>query len=173
MQTTDSSRQLRHFIERLERLQQDCDEIKADMREVFAEAKAAGFIPKIMRQVLRLRRMDPAEMSEEEMLLHTYMGAMGMQVTQAKDEARDAGQPDIEDAIDAAGGLSAVVDQAEGARDIQQEVLDVTQGSMTEPAEKPRLTPEHQALVDSMPEPPPWLKEAEDPTPTADTSSGP
>ncbi len=69
---------LRVFIERVERLEDERAGIGADIREVYGEAKSAGFDTKIMRQIVRLRRMDTAERQEEEALLETYQRALGM-----------------------------------------------------------------------------------------------
>jgi uncharacterized protein (UPF0335 family) len=80
---------LRSFIQRIERLEEEKKTISEDIREVFAEAKSNGFDPKIMRQVLKLRRMETADRQEQEALLETYLAALGML------EAVDA--PDDED----------------------------------------------------------------------------
>jgi uncharacterized protein (UPF0335 family) len=69
---------LRSFIQRIERLEEEKKTISDDIREVFAEAKSNGFDPKIMRQVLRLRRMEVADRQEQEALLETYLAALGM-----------------------------------------------------------------------------------------------
>jgi uncharacterized protein (UPF0335 family) len=73
-----SSNHLRQFIERIERLEEDKSAISEDIREVYAEAKANGFDTKIMRQVIKLRKMDSAERSESEVLLSLYLSALGM-----------------------------------------------------------------------------------------------
>ena len=70
--------QLRAYIERIERLEEEKAALAADVREVFAEAKANGFDVKIMRQVLRLRKMDGDDRAEEEALLDIYKRAIGM-----------------------------------------------------------------------------------------------
>lgn len=70
--------QLRSLIERIERLQEDRAAVNADIREVYAEGKAAGFDVKIMRQVVRLRRMEKADRDEQETLLELYRRAIGM-----------------------------------------------------------------------------------------------
>jgi len=70
---------LRQFIERVERLEQERQELGADIREVYAEAKAVGFDPKIMRQLVRLRKLDQVEYQEQEALLDTYKHALGME----------------------------------------------------------------------------------------------
>ncbi len=70
--------QLRAYIERIERLEEEKAALAADVREVFAEAKGDGFDVKIMRQVLRLRKMDGDDRAEEEALLDIYKRAIGM-----------------------------------------------------------------------------------------------
>jgi len=69
---------LRSFIERIERLEEEKAALSADSREVFAEAKANGFDTKIMRQVLRLRKLDRDDLQEQEHLLDLYKRALGM-----------------------------------------------------------------------------------------------
>jgi uncharacterized protein (UPF0335 family) len=69
---------LRSFIERIERLEEEKATLAADIREVYAEAKGTGFDPKIMRQVVRLRKMEPADRQEQEHVLDTYLAALGM-----------------------------------------------------------------------------------------------
>ena len=70
--------QLRAYIERIERLEEEKAALAADVREVFAEAKGNGFDVKIMRQVLRLRKMDGDDRAEEGALLDIYKRAIGM-----------------------------------------------------------------------------------------------
>ena len=70
--------QLRSYIERIERLEEEKAALAADIKEVFAEAKANGFDVKIMRQVLRLRKMDKDDRDEVETLLELYKRALGM-----------------------------------------------------------------------------------------------
>ncbi|MBF0283159.1 MAG: DUF2312 domain-containing protein [Magnetococcales bacterium] len=72
--------QLRQFIEKVERLEEEKLEIATLIRDVFAEAKAAGFDPKVMRIVIRQRKMDQREVDEEETLVHLYKRALGMLV---------------------------------------------------------------------------------------------
>lgn len=73
-----SKGQLKSFIERIERLEEEKAAIAGDIREVYAEAKANGYDSKIMRQVIRIRKMDGHERAEQEALLDTYMAALGM-----------------------------------------------------------------------------------------------
>ena len=70
--------QLRSFVERIERLEEEKKGIADDIRDVFAEAKGNGYDTKVMRQVIRLRKKDAAERQEEEALLDLYTHALGM-----------------------------------------------------------------------------------------------
>ncbi|MCF1504060.1 DUF2312 domain-containing protein [Afifella sp. H1R] len=70
--------QLRAFIERIERLEEEKKTLSEDIREVYAEAKSNGFDTKVMRQVVRLRKQDVAERQEQEAILDLYMHALGM-----------------------------------------------------------------------------------------------
>ena len=69
--------QLKSFVLRIERLEEEKAALGADIREVYAELKATGFDPKIVRQVVRARKMDRAERQEQEALFETYMAALG------------------------------------------------------------------------------------------------
>ena len=69
---------LRSFIERIERLEEEKRTLAADIKEVFAEAKGTGFDIKIMRQLIRIRRMDKDDLDEQETLLDIYKRALGM-----------------------------------------------------------------------------------------------
>ena len=70
--------QLRTFIERIERLEEEKANLLADIKEVYAEAKAVGFDPKIMRKVVSLRKIDVEKRQEEDFVLDTYLNALGM-----------------------------------------------------------------------------------------------
>lgn len=69
---------LKSLIERIEKLEEDKKEISTDIREVFAEAKSAGFDVKIMRAILKLRKMDATARDEQEILIDTYRKALDM-----------------------------------------------------------------------------------------------
>ena len=73
-----AAEQLTRFIERIERLEEEKRALMADMKDVYAEAKATGLEPKIMRQVVRLRAMDRDLLSEQDALLDTYRDALGL-----------------------------------------------------------------------------------------------
>jgi uncharacterized protein (UPF0335 family) len=70
--------QLRAFVERIERLEEEKAALAGDIREVYAEAKAMGFDAKTLRTVVRLRKQDLQERQEQEALLATYLVALGM-----------------------------------------------------------------------------------------------
>ena len=69
---------LRSFIERIERLEEERRALSGDIKEVYAEAKGSGFDTKIMRQIVRLRRLDKDDLDEQETLLDIYKRALGM-----------------------------------------------------------------------------------------------
>ena len=69
---------LRSFMERIERLEEERRALSGDIKEVYAEAKGTGFEPKIMRQIIKIRKMDKDEVDEEESLLDLYKRALGM-----------------------------------------------------------------------------------------------
>lgn len=81
---------LRSFIERVERLEEDRANLNADIREVYAEAKSAGFDVKTMRAIVRLRKMDPSERQEQQHLLGVYSHAVGLSGTPLGDYAAGA-----------------------------------------------------------------------------------
>jgi uncharacterized protein (UPF0335 family) len=70
--------QLRAFIERIERLEEEKKDVQDQIKEVFSEAKGVGFDARIMRQLVRLRRLRDADRSEQEELLEIYKAAIGM-----------------------------------------------------------------------------------------------
>jgi uncharacterized protein (UPF0335 family) len=70
--------QLKSFIERIERLEEEKRALGEDITEVYAEAKGTGFEPKIMRQILKIRKMDKDALDEQESLLDIYQRALGM-----------------------------------------------------------------------------------------------
>lgn len=70
--------QLRSIVARIERLEEEKAALAADIREVYAEAKGNGFDVKTLRTVVRLRKIDEADRQEQNMLLDTYMHALGM-----------------------------------------------------------------------------------------------
>ena len=69
---------LRSIIERIERLEEERKSLADDIKDIFAEAKSAGFEVKVIRQIIRLRKQEPAEVEEQETLLDLYRRALGM-----------------------------------------------------------------------------------------------
>lgn len=70
--------QLRSFIERIERLDEEVKAINQDKAEVYGEAKSTGFDTKIIKKVIAIRRQDKDQRAEEEAILETYLAALGM-----------------------------------------------------------------------------------------------
>lgn len=75
-----AAEQLQSLIMRVERLEEDKANILGDIREVYAEAKNQGFDPKIMREIVRLRKLEEHDYREQEEILDLYKRALGMQV---------------------------------------------------------------------------------------------
>jgi len=73
-----AQKQLRQFIEQIERLEEDKKGIQNDIKDKFLEAKALGFDTKIMKHVLKLRRKSKTEREEEQDILDVYLHALGM-----------------------------------------------------------------------------------------------
>lgn len=73
-----AAKQLRSFVERIERLNEEKKEIADFIKDVFGEAKACGFDTKILKKVIALRRLDEAERAEQDAILDTYLAALGM-----------------------------------------------------------------------------------------------
>jgi len=70
--------QLRLFIERIERLEEEKKGIADDIKDVYAEAKANGYDTKTMRTIVRLRRMEKHQLDEQDALIETYRAALGL-----------------------------------------------------------------------------------------------
>jgi uncharacterized protein (UPF0335 family) len=70
--------QLKAFVERIEKLEEEKKAISDDIRDVYAESKANGFDVKALRQIIKLRKQEPTEREEHEAILETYMHALGM-----------------------------------------------------------------------------------------------
>ena len=69
---------LMSLIQRIERLEEDRSNIGADIREIYREAKGIGFEPKIIRQLVKMRKMEASDRQEEEALIESYKAAIGM-----------------------------------------------------------------------------------------------
>ena len=76
--SNEASKQLRTFVERVERLEEEKKGIADDIKCVYGEAKAMGFDTKIMKRVIALRKIDDAQRAEEDAILDTYLAALGM-----------------------------------------------------------------------------------------------
>src|SRR3546814_13062849 len=75
---SETGQQLRSYIERIERLEEEKKGLSEDIKDVFAEAKGNGFDVKTMRQIIKIRKMDASDREEQEALIEAYLGALGM-----------------------------------------------------------------------------------------------
>lgn len=82
--------QLRSYVERIERLEEESAGLRADIREIYSEAKGNGYDVKVLRQLIRLRKMETADRHEQEATLYTYKVALGMQIEMDFDAAAPA-----------------------------------------------------------------------------------
>lgn len=73
-----SEARLRSIIERIERLEEERKALSSDIKDILQEAKSAGFDVKVIRQLIRIRKLEPAEVEEQETLLDVYRRALGM-----------------------------------------------------------------------------------------------
>jgi uncharacterized protein (UPF0335 family) len=69
---------LRSLVDRIERLEEERKALGSDIRDIYAEAKSAGFDVKVLRQLIRVRKQEPADVEEQETLLDVYRRALGM-----------------------------------------------------------------------------------------------
>lgn len=77
-QDTVAADRLRSLVERIERLDEERKALANDIRDIYAEAKSAGFDVKVLRQLIRIRKQEPADVEEQETLLDVYRHALGM-----------------------------------------------------------------------------------------------
>lgn len=78
MSDSVASGQLRAFIERIERLEEEKKTIADDVKEIYGEAKSMGYDVKVIRKVIAIRKLDQDERMEQEAILDTYLAALGM-----------------------------------------------------------------------------------------------
>ena len=69
---------LRSLVDRIERLEEERKALGGDIKDIYAEAKSAGFDVKVLRQLIRIRKQEPADVEEQETLLDVYRRALGM-----------------------------------------------------------------------------------------------
>lgn len=75
---TVAAEKLRGYVDRIERLEEERKALGGDIRDIYAEAKGNGFDVKVMRQLIRIRKQEPAVVEEQETLLDVYRRALGM-----------------------------------------------------------------------------------------------
>jgi len=73
-----NTQELRQYIERIERVEEEMDAAKADRKDIYSEVKAVGYDTKAVRKIVRLRKMDKMKRDEEELILDTYKSALGL-----------------------------------------------------------------------------------------------
>jgi uncharacterized protein (UPF0335 family) len=73
-----AAERLRSIVDRIERLEEERKALGGDIRDIYAEAKSAGFDVKVLRQLIRVRKQEPADVEEQESLLDVYRRALGM-----------------------------------------------------------------------------------------------
>ena len=73
-----AAERLRSIVERIERLEEERKALASDIKDIYSEAKSAGFDVKVLRQLIRVRKQEPAEVEEQETLLDVYRRAIGM-----------------------------------------------------------------------------------------------
>ncbi len=76
--TNVAGERLRSIVDRIERLEEERKALGSDIKDIYAEAKSAGFDIKVLRQLIRIRKQEPAEIEEQETLLDVYRRALGM-----------------------------------------------------------------------------------------------
>jgi len=73
-----ASDRLRSLVDRIERLEEERKALGNDIKDIYSEAKSAGFDVKVLRQLIRIRKQEPADVEEQETLLDVYRRALGM-----------------------------------------------------------------------------------------------
>ena len=73
-----NTQELRQYIERIERVEEEMDAAKSDRKDIYSEVKAVGYDTKAVRKIVRLRKMDKMVRDEEELILDTYKSALGL-----------------------------------------------------------------------------------------------
>jgi uncharacterized protein (UPF0335 family) len=76
--TNVAGERLRSIVDRIERLEEERKALGSDIKDIYMEAKSAGFDVKVLRQLIRIRKQEPAEIEEQETLLDVYRRAIGM-----------------------------------------------------------------------------------------------
>jgi len=82
--------QLKSFIDRIERLEEERKAIGDDVKDIYGEAKGTGFDPKIIKKIIAMRKKSADDIAEEEAMLETYLVALGMRQGELFEDERDA-----------------------------------------------------------------------------------
>lgn len=73
-----NAERLRSLVQRIERMEEERKALSGDIKDIYAEAKSAGYDVKVLRQLIRIRKQEPADVEEQETLLDLYRRALGM-----------------------------------------------------------------------------------------------
>lgn len=95
-----NNNQIKAFVERIEKLEDEKSSIAADIKEIYTEAKSTGFDPKIIKKLIAIRKQDSKKRAEEEAVLKLYMDALGMLADTPLGKAAmksAASKPDVHD----------------------------------------------------------------------------
>lgn len=84
-----TDKRLKSLADRIEKLMDDRDNIQSDIRDIYAEAKSAGYVPKVLRKAITRKRMDPSKRDEEDTILDLYEDALSPKMRRAVEMARD------------------------------------------------------------------------------------
>lgn len=136
--------QLRSFVERLERVNEERDELANDLRDIYAEAKANGFDTKVLRHVIKVRAQDADKRSEFETIADLYMAALGMlpgEPVQAPSRARAPARTREEPVAGIPAAAAAAI-SADEVRRLQEE-----REQWSPPPKPPEVEPEMPAFL--------------------------
>lgn len=125
--TSFAQGQLRSLVERIERLEAEKAEIAADIKEIYAEAKANGYDTKILRKVISIRKQDAAERQEQEAMIDVYQAALGMAPAREEEHTETASE-----AVPQSMGAAAP-----GARSPSQPLASASGATSIEPGAPP------------------------------------
>lgn len=76
--TEVNNEQLLQFVERIERIENDIASLKDDEKQIYSEAKSAGYDVKALKQIIKIRKADPDKLEQEEAIVENYKNALGM-----------------------------------------------------------------------------------------------
>jgi uncharacterized protein (UPF0335 family) len=151
--------QLRAFVERIERMEEEKAAIAADIKEIYAEAKGNGFDTKILRKLVTIRKQDANERMEQDSILELYMGALGMVAAPPEDDYEPVRQPATLSNSEAT--LDALIERLSGEIDPKL-LMQIIEGSKTVDGRQAILSALDAVKAESITEPQPALQAESD-----------